>query len=180
MVVLASPRTGVFPEPTVRARTVERRRDGRAGVAVREVRAEADRGLLADEAAADVWAEVEAADEVRPRRAPLSITAVEVLEVRAVVAEVRAAVVRAGEAVAAVPEARAGEVCDEEARARLLLSLIPAVPPVTAEEARTPLAPRAIEPRAIATRARLGARRNPRTIRWVKVSALLSASVQNR
>jgi len=179
MVVLASPRTGVFPEPTVRARTVERRRDGRAGVAVREVRAEADRGLLADEAAADVWPEVEAA-EVRARRAPLSITAVEVLEVRAVVAEVRAAVVRAGEAVAAVPEARAGEVCDEEARARLLLSLIPAVPPVTAEEARTPLAPRAIEPRAIATRARLGARRNPRTIRWVKVSALLSASVQNR
>jgi hypothetical protein len=138
---------------------VERRRDGRAGVAVREVRVEADRGLLADEAAADVWAEVEAADEVRPRRVPLSITAVEVPEVRVVLAEVLAAVVRAGEVVAAVPEARAGEVCDE---------------------ARTPLAPRAIEPRAIATRARLGVRRNPRTIRWVKVSALLSASVQKR
>ncbi len=153
---LAAVRTGVFPE-----RTVERRRDGRAGVVVREVRVDADRAPLADEAAADVWAEIELADEVRARLAPLSITAGEVPEVRAAVV-------------------RAGEVCDEEARARLLSSLIPAVPPATAEEARAPLALRAIAPRAIATRARLGVRRNPRTIRWVKVSALLSASVQNR
>ena len=89
----------------------------------------------------------------RTDEARLGVVRVDEVLAGVVLAEVRAA------AVGAVPEARPGEVCDE---------------------ARTPLAPRAIEPRAIATRARLGARRNPRTIRWVKVSALLSASVQKR
>jgi len=102
----------------------------------------------------DVRAAVARTDEAR-----LGVVRVDEVLAGVVLAEVRAAVVRAGEAVAAVPEARAGEVCDE---------------------ARAPLAPRATAPRAIATRARLGARRNPRTIRWVKVSALLSASVQKR
>lgn len=232
VVVLAAARTGVFPEWTVRARTVERR-DSRADVAAADVwaevvRADEVRARLAplsipaaaaevraavvrgDVAAADVWAEVVRAgvvlpelragvaevragvvrvdevlagvvrvDEARAPLAPLSITAADVVEVRPGEADVVLAVVRAG--VVLVDEVLAGVVLPElrvgvvEVRAGAVRAGV-----VRDEEARAPLAPRAIAPRAIATRARLGVRRNPRTIRWVKVSALLSASVQKR
>jgi hypothetical protein len=191
--VPAPARTGVFTERTVRARTVARRRNGRAAALVAEVavveRVDEARAPLAPLAilAAGPLAPAVAVAEVRADEGAAALPEVRAAEVRAVVVrvdevfadEVLAGVARVDEVLAgvvlaelragaAVAEVRAGEVRDDEARAPLAPLSVPAVAAIPAAAA------------VAEVRARLGVRRNPRTIRWVKVSALLSASVQKR